>query len=69
MDNGGISTVKLSGEYSSPCGYCGSSDDTSVSFGMTATRLTVQVQIFGLMMSQISMQLKGGSARLIMFCR
>lgn len=42
MENGGISVVKLSGDYSSSCGYCGSSDDTSVSFGMTATRLTVQ---------------------------
>ena len=35
--------MRLSGEYTSSCGYCGSVDDTSVSFGMTATRLTVQV--------------------------
>lgn len=37
--------MKLSGEYGSSCGYCGSSEDTSISFGMTATRLTVQVQL------------------------
>ena len=36
--------VEIVGEYASSCGYCHSKAETSVAFGMTAERLTVQVR-------------------------
>ena len=43
MGTGELSIVRVMGEYASSCGYCHSKSDTSVAFGMTAERLTVQV--------------------------